>query len=128
MGRFRKLINDVAIKEIPLHGQKFTWSSSATSASPTLVKLDRVFCSADWEQLFPDCLLQSTATEESDHCPLILGLKDIKPGKKRFKFESFWPKFDGFHEAVQNAWQSVHRWPCPLETLSLKFKAVSRGL
>jgi len=45
MGRFRRLINDLAIKEIPLHGQKYTWSNKQTN--PTLVKLDRVFCSVD---------------------------------------------------------------------------------
>ena len=50
MGRFRRLINDLSLKEIPLHGQKFTWSN--LQDSPTLVKLDRVLCSVDWEQLF----------------------------------------------------------------------------
>jgi hypothetical protein len=28
-----------------------------------------------WEALYPDCILQSHATELSDHCPLLLGLK-----------------------------------------------------
>jgi hypothetical protein len=49
MGRFRRWINDMAITELPLHGRKFTWSSSSSSASPMLVNLDRVFCSTDWE-------------------------------------------------------------------------------
>jgi hypothetical protein len=39
----------MAITELPLHGRKFTWSSSSSSASPMLVNLDRVFCSTDWE-------------------------------------------------------------------------------
>lgn len=128
MGRFRKFINDSAIKELPLIGRKYTWTSSSTAASPTLVKLDRVFCSVDWEQQFPDSILQSAATNDSDHCPLILGLRDNKPGKKRFQFEAFWPRFDGFQEAVQQAWGSVERTMCPLEMLSLKFKATAKGL
>lgn len=53
MGRFRRFIDDVTIKEIPLYGRKFTSTSSSTSCSPTLVKLDRVFCSVDWEECFP---------------------------------------------------------------------------
>jgi len=57
MGRHRRWINDMALTEIPLHGRKFTWSSSSSSASPTLARLDRVFCSLEWEELFPDCLL-----------------------------------------------------------------------
>lgn len=31
MGHFRKLINDLAIKELPLHGRKYTWAISNTS-------------------------------------------------------------------------------------------------
>lgn len=78
MGRFRRLIDDVVIKEIPLCGRKFTWTSSSTSTTPTLVKLDRVFYWVDWEEYFPGCLLQSAATEDSDHCPLLLGLNDTQ--------------------------------------------------
>jgi hypothetical protein len=55
MGRFRRFINDQALKEIPLHGRHFTWSNQ--HATPTLVKLDRVLCTVDWEEHFLDCLL-----------------------------------------------------------------------
>jgi hypothetical protein len=103
-------------------------TSNSSSSSPTLVKLDRVFCSMDWEQQFPNCLLTSTVSDDSDHCPLLLGLRDSHQGKKRFHFEAFWPKFDGFHKAVQHAWSSVQAKPCPMETLSLKFRATARGL
>jgi hypothetical protein len=89
MGRFCRLINDLSIKEVPLVGRKFTWSSSVSGSSPTLVKLDQVFCSVEWEDIFPNCLLQSATTDDSDHCPLILGLVDVHPGKKRFRFECF---------------------------------------
>jgi hypothetical protein len=27
MGRYRRWINDLALKEVPLHGRKFTWSN-----------------------------------------------------------------------------------------------------
>jgi exonuclease III len=118
MGRFRRWINDMAVTELPLHGRKFTWSSSPSSASPTLVKLDRVFCSLDWEEMFPDCLLQSSASDDSDHCPLILGLRNSIASKRRFHFESFWPSLDGFLETVVTAWSSVQPLPCPVQTLS----------
>ncbi|XP_066342200.1 uncharacterized protein [Miscanthus floridulus] len=96
MGRFRRLINDLGLKEIPLHGRKFTWTNNHVS-----VKLDRVLCSGEWEELFSNCLLQSAASDDCDHCPLILGMNDIKPGKRRFQFKSFWPKLEGFQEAVE---------------------------
>jgi exonuclease III len=40
-GRFRRLIEDMALKEIPLHGRQYQQNVSV------LVKLDRVFCSVD---------------------------------------------------------------------------------
>jgi hypothetical protein len=53
--RLRRLIDDLALKEIPLHGRKFTWSNQ--QAAPVLVKLD-------WEGLFPNVLLQSATSED----------------------------------------------------------------
>jgi hypothetical protein len=64
------------LKEIPLLGRRYMWSNER--ASPTLVKLDR----SDWEDIYPDCVLQSHATEMSDRCPLVLGLKDGVNGKR----------------------------------------------
>ena len=128
MGRFRRWVNDMAVTELPLHGRKYTWSSSSTSASPTLVRLDRVFCSLEWEEMFPVCLLQSYASGDSNHCPLLLGLQDSPASKRRFHFEAFWPSLDGFMETVEAAWTVVPARPCPLETLSLKFKATARSL
>jgi hypothetical protein len=126
MGRFRWWINDLSLKEIPLYGCKFTWSNGQNN--PTLVRLDRAFCSMEWEDLFPNCLLRSSASQDSDHCPLILGLQDVKQGKKRFHFEPFWLKLDGFQEAVASAWASSPAAPCPLLILSAKLKATARGL
>lgn len=36
MGRFRRFLDDAEVKEIPLHGQKYTWSNETI---PTLVRL-----------------------------------------------------------------------------------------
>jgi hypothetical protein len=108
MGRFRRFLDDVEIKEIPLLGRKFTWSNER--ASPTLVRLDHAFCCLGWEEVFPDSALQSTASVVSDHCPLVLGMKVCTSGKRHFHFESFWPKVPGFLDAVMQNWEAP-RWP-----------------
>jgi hypothetical protein len=126
MDRFRRLINDLGVKELALHGRKFTWSNRQDP--PTLVKLDRMFCSPDWEQLFPNCLLQSASTDGSDHCPLLLGLHDLSPGRRRFHFESHWTKAPDFLSTVEVAWNSVSSSPCPFVTLSKKFSATVKHL
>jgi hypothetical protein len=40
------------------------------------------------DQLFSDCILQSSASTTSDHCPLLLGLHEFTHGKCCFHFES----------------------------------------
>ena len=103
MGRFCRFVNDLELKEIPLLGRRYTWSNERDS--PTLVKLDRVLCTNDWDDIYPESVLQTHATEMSDHCQLVLGLREGILGKKRFHFESFWTKLDGFLETVQHSWE-----------------------
>jgi len=126
MGRFRRLIKELELQELELLGRRFTWSNERDS--PTLVRLDRVLCSSSWEQLFPESLLQSTAAGISDHCPLILGLRDNARCRGRFHFESFWPSLDGFKEVVANAWAAPVLGMCPIEQLTAKFKGLTTAL
>lgn len=128
MGHFRRLIDDLELKEVELLGRRFTWSNER--ASLTLVRLDRVFCTMQWETMYPDQVLQSTATGISDHCPLILSLNARFGGRRRFHFEQFWPKIDGFHENVQQAWSSVPNTTseCPFERLHSKLRTTTKAL
>lgn len=126
MGRFRRLVNDLELKEIPLLGRRYTWSNERSSL--TLVKLDRVFCTTDWEDIYPDNVLQSHATTMSDHCPLILGLKDGFGGKKQFHFESYWSQLAGFRETVEKSWVQPAPTMCPLGCISTKLKRLTRDL
>lgn len=91
------------LKEILRLGRRYTWSNE--HEVPALVKLDRVLCTADREELFSYCILQCQATEISDHCPLVLGLREGIHGKRRFHFESYWMKLDGFHDVVIGSWE-----------------------
>ena len=126
MGRFRRFVNELELKEIPLLGRRYTWSNERDS--PTLVKLDRVLCTNDWEDIYMDCVLQTHATEMSDHCPLILGLREGFIGKRRFHFESFWTRLDGFHETVQKSWESPVQDCSPLLRISIKLKRLAKAL
>jgi hypothetical protein len=60
LGDFHRLINSLDLKEIHLKGRRYTWSNQRDA--PTLVKLDHVFCTSSWEDLFPDASLHSNAT------------------------------------------------------------------
>jgi exonuclease III len=126
MGRFRRLLNDVELSEVDLMDRRFTWSNEREA--PTLVWLDWVFVSTDWDQLFPDYVLQSSALDVSDHCPLLLGLQEFTMGKRRFHFKSFWSKFGGFLEEVKSSWDQPSEAACPLQRLAYKYKRLARDL
>ena len=126
MGRFQRIINDLQLVELPLLGRKFTWSNERSS--PTLVRLDRFFYSRDWEDLFPDCLMQSSSSSISDHCPLVVGLHEFTQGKRRFHFESFWTKLEGFMTEVENSWCQPIAAVCPLQRMADKLKRLSKHL
>jgi len=82
----------------------------------------------DWEALFPECILQSQASDISDHCPLVLGLRDGIRSKRRFHFESFWRKLPGFHDTVEASWNEPVTALCDFERISTKLKRLTRAL
>jgi endonuclease/exonuclease/phosphatase family metal-dependent hydrolase len=70
MNQFRSVLEDLELKELHLHGHRFTWSNGM--ANPTLTKIDHVFITKEWELAFPNCYLQALSTSVSDHCPLLI--------------------------------------------------------
>ncbi|WVZ81545.1 hypothetical protein U9M48_028911 [Paspalum notatum var. saurae] len=49
-------------------------------------------------------------------------------GKRRFHFESFWPKIEGFLDVMQQNWNTPPVSTCPVERLFLKLQRSSKGL
>jgi hypothetical protein len=45
MHRFKSALDNLELKEIHLHGRKYIWSSETDS--PTLTKIDHVFCTKE---------------------------------------------------------------------------------
>jgi exonuclease III len=87
MGKFRKLLADLELKELYLNGRRYTWSSERER--PTLERLDRVFSTVDWETEYPSSFLSALSSSTSDHCPLLLNpAAQLKTGR-RFRFEAF---------------------------------------
>jgi hypothetical protein len=108
MGRFRRCIDDSELIELHLHGRMFTWSSERDA--PTLERIDRVFVSEDWSMAHPDHGLSALATECSDHGPLLLRMDCALPHFKRFRFENFCTRCDGYLQTVEDAWNAPLPW------------------
>lgn len=124
MGRFRRVLNDLALKEVYLNGRRYTWSNG--QSPPRLVHLDRILCTADWEELHGECHLRCLASVVSDHSPLLLDCSPVAPTHRRFRFEDFWTRLDGFQDIVVEAWVSVHD-DDPFGRLMLRMQATARA-
>ena len=126
MGSFRATIDDLHLKEIRLNGRRYTWSNSQDN--PTLTRIDRIFCTADWELLFPTCDVHSLPSLMSDHSPLLLqGELDHTP-KNYFRFENLWVHMEGFKEIVQQAWNKPVRSLQPLKCLHIKMARTAKAI
>jgi endonuclease/exonuclease/phosphatase family metal-dependent hydrolase len=47
MVAFKSAFDSLLLKEIRLNGRCFTWSNG--QATPTLTRIDRIFCTSEWE-------------------------------------------------------------------------------
>jgi hypothetical protein len=108
MRTFRQFLDDMELQELHLKGRRCTWSNEREC--PTLVRLDRVFVSEDWVSDFPDHDLSALASECSDHTPLLLRTDCSLPHLKRFRFENYWVKCDGYLQVVEEAWNAPLPW------------------
>jgi len=54
MAAFRDTVQALELKELNLTGRKFTWSNDHTQT-----RIDRAFCSIEWDLMLPGCMLQA---------------------------------------------------------------------
>lgn len=102
MNQFRGFVDELELKEVYMHGHRFTWSNEREV--PTFTKIDRALVSSDWDEIFPDCLLQALSTSVSDHAPLHLAMGAPFFVKRRFRFELYWTKLEEFDDAIRAGW------------------------
>ena len=82
----------------------------------------------DWEEIYPLCFLQALSSDDSDHCPLLLLTNSTIRSKQRFHFEIFWPKLDGFIEAVERGWHCDNKVTNAYRRLDCLLRNVTREL
>jgi hypothetical protein len=62
-----------------------------------------MFASVDWDLAHSNVILQALSSSVSDHAPIHLLLTAAFHPKRRFFFEMFWLKLDGFEDAIKDA-------------------------
>lgn len=64
----------------------------------------------------------------SDHCALLIFLAVSLSSKRRFHFESFWPKQESYLQAIQDAWACPSTITDPLRRLDCLLRNTAKGL
>jgi hypothetical protein len=123
---FRDTVATLQLLDIHLHGRRYTWSSEREQ--PTLVRLDRVLASMEWEEQFPACHLQALASDVSDHCPLHLQTNFLLSTTPRFHFELHWPKSPDYQEALQQGWVQQGDIQDPIARLDVMLRHLAAEL
>lgn len=126
MRRFRRLIDDLQVQEIYLHGRLYTWSSQRER--PTLERIDRAFACLQWLEAFPSHHLRCLSSDCSDHSPLLLQLCTQPWAKPRFRFESFWVRLEGYEDAVKKAWDAPLPGADACRLLDFKLRRAAKAL
>jgi endonuclease/exonuclease/phosphatase family metal-dependent hydrolase len=100
MSSFRWILDDLELKELHLHGCRFTWTSATNN--PTLTKIDHVFRTREWELQHPHCHLEALGSSVSDHCHMVLSCAPFHRKYNGFRFQSWWlhARFQGNSEAI----------------------------
>lgn len=80
---FNEAISSLNIVEIPLKGNKYTWSDK--QENPLLVRLDWFFTSRSWLSLYPGTKTYTLSTDTSDHIPCVISIENAFPKAKTFQ-------------------------------------------
>ena len=114
------------MQDLHLHGRCFTWSNEREN--PTLVRLDRVLVSIDWDEMFPSSHLRT--------------LESMHPITARFSYIPTWgacprrdsilkfsgPRFEDYGQIVLEAWRGPVSSRGPLARLNEMLRALIRAL
>jgi hypothetical protein len=126
MGKFHRLLEDLELSELHLHGRLCTWSNE--QLHPTLECIDRKFSSLQWSEQFPKHWLWTTSSTCSDHAPLLLHTNTNTTTHKRFMFETICPRFPGYLDVVASSWHCLVGMVDPLRALDIMFGSIAKAL
>jgi hypothetical protein len=142
MGKFKSVLDELEVKELPLHRRRFTWSSyqsmqpssssswatTSSASANTMTRIDRMFCSTSWEEIFPTAHMHDWASTVSDHNPLILQGETGNAKYNGFRFESYWLGLPDFLEVVKQAWIKPLQATNAVRRLHIKLSQTAKAL
>ena len=129
---FRDAVRECKFSDLGSTGHPFTWSNRQFGPNLIEEKLDRFFCNQEWRVEFHDDWATNLVHWESDHCPIILDVRERKRSlvyeRKSFRrvhYEDMWIPYEECQNIVKSEW---FKWNTNMETSPVqKFKTIARS-
>lgn len=124
---FNGAISALGLVELPLKGQRYTWTNK--QCRPLLERLDWFFTSLSWTLSYPNTSVSTLVMETSDHVPCLISISTAIPKGSIFRFENFWIQhYDDFLNQVQLGWHSPFLISDAAKNITSKFKNLRKVL
>jgi hypothetical protein len=102
MLKFNEAISNLRLEELPLQGQRYTWTNK--QASPLLERLDWFFASITWITSYLGSSVLTLSSDVSDHYPCLVSMNTDISKANVFQFENFWLLHEDFMPVMQHGW------------------------
>jgi hypothetical protein len=123
---FNAAINNLGLEEIPLSGNKFTWTNG--QINPLLERLDWFLASITWVTNYPGSAPRTLSRETSDHFLCVISVSTNIPQTKIFCFENYWLQHDDFMQVFMHGWNVPVAQEDKAKRIVAKFKNLRRVL
>ena len=91
-------------------GFPYTWWNKQTGTARVLERLDRCLATANWLLKFPNSRVTHLHAVFLDHKPLWVELqlsgRNLRPCRKRFRFEEMWTMHQRCEDTIRKAWET----------------------
>jgi hypothetical protein len=123
MREFTDFIFSMGLLDLPMDGGNFTWSNARSRS-----RLDRFLCSPLLADHFSRIAQRHLPRFLSDHFPILLSCGFMQKRQSPFRFQNMWLKSEGFHNRVQQWWNSYLYNGSPSYILNQKLKSLKVDL
>ncbi|XP_060190886.1 uncharacterized protein LOC132620215 [Lycium barbarum] len=125
---FNDCIQQLAIHELPWHGDYYTWSNKQQGQDRITSRIDRIFGNFEWMVQWGQVVTTYELPFISDHAPMTILLQSQqRPRNVPFKFFNVWATHEKFLHIVNDIWSqslSAHR----MKDVWLKLQALKPAL
>ncbi|KAA3457419.1 reverse transcriptase [Gossypium australe] len=106
---FKTTLEECVLTDIGYSGTWFTWERGNLPETNIRERLDRGVANDKWISLFPKVCIQHLPFAASDHCPLLINLRDVRilSRANRFHFEAWWTMEESFESVLKDIWEST---------------------